>query len=133
MNYNTNYTQNEIFNYLEQIKQCVNENRFVVLTKGESRQKNLDFINKYNLNSERQKSILLSLSVQDFCYSMLSVNENNYNHVLYVFAPQKNLFPFGFDESELVIIYIKMDYLNGNKVVMVSFHQAEKEITYCFK
>ncbi|WP_434655584.1 hypothetical protein [Thermoanaerobacterium thermosaccharolyticum] len=56
--YNQNYTWEQIDEILAMIQDCVREGRFII-SKNENRQENIDFINEYNLNSRRQKEILL--------------------------------------------------------------------------
>lgn len=135
--YNQNYTKEQISEYLSKVKECISKEQFTVLTKGESRKKNADFIKDYNLTHIRQKSILLSLETDDFCYTLESTaDDSTKGHILYVFAKDKKLFPFWEEEkAETVTIYIKFDYIESECafVVTVSFHESEKQVKYCFK
>ncbi|MEG0496038.1 MAG: hypothetical protein RR564_07215, partial [Eubacterium sp.] len=64
--YNQNYTEEEIDVVLEKIKSCVGNNKYTIAL-NENRQENIDFINAYNIRSNKQKSILWQLRTKDFC------------------------------------------------------------------
>jgi hypothetical protein len=66
--YNQNYSREQIVAVLTAIQDCVRESRFII-SKNENRQENIDFINEYNLNSKKQKEILLKIEPEDFCHS----------------------------------------------------------------
>lgn len=53
--YNQNYTRKEIDAVLAKIKACVERNRYTI-SLNENRQENIDFINEYNIRSDKQKS-----------------------------------------------------------------------------
>lgn len=55
-NYNQNYTREEVDAVLAKIKSCVEKNRYTI-SLNENRQENIDFINEYNIRSDKQKSI----------------------------------------------------------------------------
>lgn len=52
--YNQNYTRGEIDAILSKIKSCVEKNRYTI-SLNENRQENINFINEYNIRSDRQK------------------------------------------------------------------------------
>lgn len=54
--YNQNYSREEIEDILEKIKNCVRNNRFTI-SRNANRQENIDFINEYNIRSDKQKYI----------------------------------------------------------------------------
>ena len=66
--YNQKYTQKEIEIILQKIKDCVDNNKYTI-SLNENRQENIQFIQEYNLNSSKQKEILLSIKVDEFCHS----------------------------------------------------------------
>jgi len=67
--YNQNYSKQEIDEILDKVKNCVYNNRYTI-SLNENRQENIDFINEYNIYSNKQKKILLQLKVEDFCHSL---------------------------------------------------------------
>ena len=132
--YNQNYSKQEIDEILDKVKNCVYNNRYTI-SLNENRQENIDFINEYNIYSNKQKKILLQLEVEDFCYSLQNTKPGYEYEVLYVFVPQVNLFNAeGVEEK--VDIYIKIniiDMSNGSRTIVISFHKRNKAITYLFR
>ena len=132
--YNQNYTQEQTNKVLNMIQDCIRGNRFIV-SRNENRQENIDFINEYNLDSRRQKEILLRIKTEDFCHSLQNTNKGFEHEVLYVFCPQIKLLNFNGIE-EAVDLYIKFNLIeseNGQRVVVISFHKRNKQIDYCFR
>ena len=132
--YNQNYTKEQINLILDKIKDCVLNRRFTI-SKNEHRQENIDFINEYNIRSNRQISILLQIKAEDFCHSLQNVNPGFEHEVLYVFVPQVQLFNAD-GEEETVDVYTKfnvIDMPNGSRTVVISFHKRNKTIDYLFR
>ncbi|SKC46833.1 hypothetical protein SAMN02745115_01010 [[Eubacterium] yurii] len=132
--YNQNYTKQEIDEILDKVKNCVYNNRYTI-SLNENRQENIDFINEYNIYSNKQKKILLQLKVEDFCHSLQNTKPGYEYEVLYVFVPQVNLFNAE-GVKEKVDIYIKIniiDMSNGSRTIVISFHKRNKAITYLFR
>lgn len=132
--YNQNYTREDIDAVLEKIKSCVDNNKYTIAL-NENRQENIDFINEYNIRSDKQKSILLQLKTEDFCHTLQNTKIGYEYEVLYVFVPQVQLFNVdGMEET--VDIYTKfnlIDMPNGSRTVVISFHKRNKPITYLFR
>ena len=63
--YNQNYTREEIDAILAKIKVCIESGRYII-SQNEKRQENIDFINEYNIRSDKQKSILMKIETDDF-------------------------------------------------------------------
>ena len=66
--YNQNYTREEIQNVLDKIKTCVSLGKYTI-SLNEKRQENIEFINEYNIRSDKQKSILMQIEVEDLISS----------------------------------------------------------------
>ena len=81
--YNQNYTREEINAVLAKIKSCVEKNRYTI-SLNENRQENIDFINEYNIRSDKQKSILMQIETDDFCHSLQNTKIGYEYEVLYV-------------------------------------------------
>lgn len=132
--YYQNYTQEEINKILQKIKECVENNKYII-SQNEKRQENIRFIQEYNLDKSKQKAILLSIEVTDFCHSLNNVNPGFEHEILYVFCPQRTLFDV-FGEEEFVDIYTKFNIIENDqnkRVIVVSFHKRNKLIDYCFR
>ena len=132
--YNQNYTKDEIEVVLDKIKSCVGNDKYTIAL-NENRQENIDFINEYNIRSNKQKNILLQLEVEDFCHTLQNTKLGYEYEVLYVFVPQVQLFNADGVE-EVVEVYTKfnlIDMPNGCRTVIISFHNRNKPIDYLFR
>ena len=129
-----NYTRKEIEEVLEIIKTCVSSDRYII-SLNENRQENIDFINEYNIRSEKQKSILKQIEVDDFCCSVQN-NKPGYEHeALYIFVPQVLLYNAD-GEEEIVDIYTKFNIIDrpdGKRTIVISFRKRNKPIDYLFR
>ncbi|WP_341419622.1 hypothetical protein [Clostridium magnum] len=132
--YNQDYTKEEVDVILQKIKDCVNNNRYTI-SQNENRKENIQLINDYRLDIKKQKEILLSIAVTDFCHSLNNINPGFEHEILYVFCPQRTLFNV-FGEEEFVDIYTKfniIEYGDNKRVIAVSFHKRNKPIDYLFR
>lgn len=132
--YNTDYTRGEIDELLIKIKACVQENKYTIAL-NDNRQENIAFIREYNLDSAKQKKILLSIKTDDFCYSLRNRNAGYEYEILYVFAPIVTQYDSSGGEEELSM-YVKFNIINTSKadfLVVISFHRLNEEIKYLFK
>lgn len=133
--YNQNYTREEVQVILNKIKDCINDNQYII-SQNQNRAKNVQFINEYRLDEKKRKEILLSIEVDDFCHSLNNTNPGYEHEVLYVFCPQRNLFDI-FGEEEFVDIYTKFNIIeykiDKKRVVTISFHKRNKPIAYLFR
>lgn len=132
--YNRDYTRKEIDAVLAKIKSCVAKNRYTI-SQNENRLENINFINEYNIRSDKQKSILMQIKTEDFCHSLQNTKIGYEYEVLYVFVPQIQLFRAD-GEEETVDIYSKFNIIDtpaGNRTVVVSFHKRNKPVDYLFR
>ena len=132
--YNQNYSREEIENILTTIKSCVSMGKYTI-SLNERRQENIDFMNEYNIRSDRQKAILMQIEVEDFCHSLQNTNIGYEYEVLYVFVPQVQLFNAD-GEEETVDVYTKFNVLDlpsGSRTIIISFHKRNKPIDYLFR
>lgn len=132
--YNQNYTKEEIGQYLAEVKDCITSRRFTIL-QGPTRQKNVDFINQYQIRYTKQIDILNGVEIDDFCHTLISTNENHIGSILYVFVPQVELYNCD-DEAEIVSVYIKTELFEtsqGKRTVAISFHKLERPINYAYR
>lgn len=132
--YNQDYTREEIDGILAKIKDCVSNNKFTISV-NENRQENVDFINVYNIRSDKQKSILLQLQTDDFCHTLQNTKIGFEYEVLYVFVPQVLLWSTDGAE-EMVEVYTKFNIIDlptGTRTVVISFHKRNKPVDYLFR
>lgn len=124
--YNTDYTKEDIWKYLDKMKKCVRSDNYTI-SFNSNRKENIDFIKEYNINSKRQKNMLLGIEVTDFCYSVKNKNKNYEHEELFIFVPQRYLFDI-FGNKEYVDIYIKINLIednNKNEAIVISFHKKK--------
>ena len=133
--YNQNYTREEVEVILNKIKDCINDNQYII-SQNQNRAENVQFITEYRLDEKKRKEILLSIEVDDFCHSLNNTNPGYEHEVLYVLCPQRNLFDI-FGEEEFVDIYTKFNIIeykiDKKRVVTISFHKRNKPIDYLFR
>ena len=132
--YKQDYTKEQINEVLNKIKDCIINNNYTI-SLNRNRQENIKFINEYNIRSVKQKNILLSIKVEDFCYTLQNIKIGYEHEVLYVFVPQVKLFNAD-DIEEMVNVYIKfnlIDKSNENYAVVISFYRLNKTINYMCK
>ena len=132
--YYQSYTREEIDAVLAKIKSCVEKNRYTI-SLNENRQENIDFINEYNIRSDKQKSILMQIETDDFCHSLQNTKIGYEYEVLYVFVPQVQLFN-AVGKEETVDVYTKfnvIDLPSGSRAVVISFHKRNKHVDYLFR
>ncbi|MBB2184647.1 hypothetical protein H0486_17410 [Lachnospiraceae bacterium MD1] len=122
----------DIEKYLEEVKTSINADKYRV-EMNDRRQANQDLFMDYLIDEDKRKQILLSLAALDF--SEILPNEHvGYEHeMLYVFGKDENLLHrFGTGE-ELISLYIKINKLESNYVIVISFHKQMYPLKYKFK
>ena len=132
--YNQNYTREEIQNVLDKKKTCVSLGKYTN-SLNEKRQENIEFINEYKIRSDKQKSILMQIEVEDFCHTLQNTKPGYEYEILYVFVPQVELYNAD-GEEETVDINTKFNIIDlpkGNRTVVISFHKRNKSIDYLFR
>lgn len=106
----TCYTQKEIELYLAKVLSSVKAGNFVVTKRKNGTNKNDAFRIKYDFKHEQIKNILLKLT------------------------DTENLWNTEEDCQQQVLIYIKTCYKESESfTVVISFHEAEYKLDYCFK
>lgn len=103
----------------------------------EERQKNKDFLLKFNIKERDRISIIKELTTEDFCEEILErVKDRTIYGNLYVFKKDKELQERQTNDKRLVCLYIKLQMFNmkdGKATLVVSFHEAEKQMKLFFK
>ena len=131
--YNQSYTKKQIIAVLSLIKDCIKKGHYVI-SLNESRQENRDFIAEFNLNSSKQRVLLLGIEPEDFCHSLQNTKKGYEHEVLYVFVPRVKL--HNIDGLEKTVdVYTKfnlLEYNSGNRTIVISLHRRKKPISYLF-
>ena len=129
------YSEQEIEEVLGQIKELVSQNKFIIST-GENRVKNDEFADEFNLDKEKRKQLMLKIEVRDFCDCVQSPNVYKNHDDYFIFGPYFLLTDVFGDERQ-VQVYAKFvlatSKTTGLKKIVVSFHEAERPMSYYFK
>ncbi|WP_297422062.1 hypothetical protein [Clostridium sp.] len=128
------YTENQIKNLIDIIKDCVLENAYTISLE-ENKLENTQFIEEYNINENKRINILYNLDYTNFCYGLQNMKDGVERNNLYVFCIQKELYNIE-DKKELVDIYLKFNIICndlGQYRILVSMHKRNKPITYLFQ
>jgi hypothetical protein len=127
--YITDYTREEVAEILKTIQTCVANGKFL-LSQNSKRAENVEFLRRYNLTATRIQHIISEIVVTDFCHGLRNEHAGYEHEVLYVFCPQVELF---YEEAlEAVDIYAKFNVIDGERVIVISFHPRNFPIDYLF-
>jgi len=114
---------------LVQMRECVEGDNFVIL----SRTKNDEFISEYALNRRVQRTMLLGLTVDDYCGC--DESRNFAGRFVHKFCINIELrVPDG--HTEKVDVYIKFEIEGENaeeQTVVISLHKSEHPVYYLFR
>jgi len=128
------YSEEQIKNLIDIIRDCVRENRYTISLE-DNKIENIQFIEEYNINEKKRVDILFYLDYKDFCYGLQNLKDGVEQNNLYVFCIQRELYNFD-NKKELVDIYLKFNVICNEAEeyrTLVSLHKRNKPITYLFK
>ncbi len=130
----TDITPDEIKKYLAKFRKAILDGKYII-SKGQNRQENMDFIEDYKIDTKKEKEILLGIQYDDFCYAVDNEKEEFAHEKLYIFCKCQELDCWGTLES--VDIYIKINMTQTRRgddfTIVVSFHKINRPIKYLFK
>jgi hypothetical protein len=128
------YSEEQIKNLIESIKDCVRENRYTISLEN-NKLENIQFMQEYNINENKRMNILFDLNYKDFCYGLQNLNDGVEQNNLYIFCVQRGLYNI-YGKKELIDIYLKFNIICDETEeyrILVSLHRRNKPITYVFK
>ncbi len=125
-------TPEQIKEYVGKLRNLVIEGKYSI-SQNNRRRENLNFIEDYKINSDKERKILMSIEYDDFCYAVDNQNSKFAHEVLYVFNKEYVLDNWG--ELESIDIYIKTNMTQTRKGddIVISFHKRNKPISYLFR
>ncbi len=127
-----NIDRNEIEQYLSDVKEAINNDRYR-LDRNTNRQDNIDLFLNYVIDEAKAKEILLSLTAMDFSSVVQNEHEGYEHEKLYIFGKEVNLLErIGMKEKN-VPMYIKFNKLENSYVIVISFHEQQYPLVYCFR
>lgn len=94
---------------------------------------NLSLFDEYLINEKSVKSILLNLTVYDFCEKVQNKHANFNHEWLYVFGKEIDLIKRFEEKSEMVPLYIKFNKIEDKFLIVVSFHKQKYPLVYYFQ
>lgn len=124
---------------LNRVKICISSGLITYEMNGKEREKNENLFSKYVINPKQRNKILNELTVQNYCESILDRQKTDpqYENVLYVFGIEKELRERITGNEKIVPIYIKFQFfkidLGETSTLIISFHEAEKQLRYMYK
>ena len=127
-----NITQEEIEEYLSDVKKAVSEDRYR-LDRNSRRQDNIDLFINYVIDESKAKDIILSLEVMDFSEIVQNEHVGFEHEMLYIFGEDVQLVERTGTEEVTVSLYIKFNKLENNYVIVISFHEQHYPLNYYFR
>ncbi len=131
-NIKLNIRKKDIEQYLFEIKEAVENNRYRI-DRNVRRQNNIDLFLKYVIDEVKAKEIILSLNVMDFSKILQNEHKGYEYERLYVFGKDVVLLERSGTEEKVVSLYIKFNKLDNCFVIVISFHEQKYPLTYYFK
>lgn len=127
-----NIDRNEIEQYLSDVKEAINNDRYR-LDRNTNRQDNIDLFLNYVIDEAKAKEILLSLTAMDFSSVVQNEHEGYEHEKLYIFGKKVNLLERIGMKEKTVPMYIKFNKLENSYVIVISFHEQQYPLDYCFR
>lgn len=124
--------ESEINDYLGEAKKLILDGKFRIALNS-NRLTNLSLFDEYLINEESVKSILLNLTVYDFCEKVQNKHVNFNHEWLYVFGKEIDLIKRFEEKSEMVPLYIKFNKIEDKFLIVVSFHKQKYPLVYYFQ
>lgn len=120
--------ESEINDYLGEAKKLILDGKFRIALNS-NRLTNLSLFDEYLINEESVKSILLNLTVYDFCEKVQNKHANFNHEWLYVFGKEIDLIKRFEEKSEMVPLYIKFNKIEDKFLIVYLF--INKNIHWC--
>lgn len=124
--------ESEINDYLGEAKKLILDGKFRIALNS-NRLTNLSLFDEYLINEESVKSMLLNLTVYDFCEKVQNKHVNFNHEWLYVFGKEIDLIKRFEEKSEMVPLYIKFNKIEDKFLIVVSFHKQKYPLVYYFQ
>lgn len=124
--------ESEINDYLGEAKKLILDGKFRIALNS-NRLTNLSLFDEYLINEESVKSMLLNLTVYDFCEKVQNKHANFNHEWLYVFGKEIDLIKRFEEKSEMVPLYIKFNKIEDKFLIVVSFHKQKYPLVYYFQ
>jgi len=121
----------DIEQYLSEVREAVSSGRWRIAL-NERREDNLKLFVDYVIYERDAKEIILNLEAIDFSEILQNEKVGFGHELLYVFGKDVTLLERYGKKEKSVSLYIKFNKLE-NYLIVVSFHEQERPLRYCFK
>lgn len=118
--------------YLNEVKCAINSGKYRV-EMNNKRQDNQELFIHYVINEEKRKHILLSLTPLEFCKILQNEHKRFEHELLYVFGKDVKLLQRFGETEKNVSLYIKLNKLENQNVIVISFHEQKYPLKYKFQ
>jgi len=118
--------------YLADVKAAVRSNRYRI-DRNINRLDNLNLFTDYLIDEAKAKKILLNLDVMDFSAILQNEHAGFEHELLYVFGKDVKLLERYGTKEKTVSLYIKINKLENNFVIVISFHEQKYPLKYYFR
>ncbi len=122
----------QIKRYLKEVRAAIQADRCRIEQSGR-RPANQELCKNYVIDEAGIRRILLALTPEDFCKVLHNQHKGFEQELLYVFGKEAELIPRFGTGKEAVALYIKINKLNDQFVIIVSFHKQTYPLAYAFK
>ena len=118
--------------YLADVKAAVRSNRYRI-DRNINRLDNLNLFTDYLIDEAKAKKILLNLDVMDFSAILQNEHAGFEHELLSVFGKDVKLLERYGTKEKTVSLYIKINKLENNFVIVISFHEQKYPLKYYFR
>lgn len=122
----------EVEKYLSEVKTCVRAGRYEIHL-NQNRKDNIDFFTTYIVDEVWAKEIILSLEAEDFSNAVPNRKAGYEHETLYIFGKDVELIERFGNDVKTVSLYIKFNKIENSYVIVVSFHEQKRRLSYYFR
>ena len=121
----------DIERYVKEVKAAVHAGRYRI-EHSSRRPANENLLREYLIGEDHIRRILLTLTADDFCKVLHNTHKGFEQEELYVFGKDVELRQRFGPEKETVSLYIKINRLKDQFVIIVSFHKQTYPLIHAF-
>lgn len=115
----------EIDDYLERVRTLLSKGKFRLDNR---REKNAELFETFVISEQDAIDICMNLTPADFCNKTQNEHSGFEHEILYIFRKDLSLLERFTTTERIVTIYIKFNNIDDNFLVIISFHEAEREL-----
>lgn len=122
----------DIEKYLTEVKDAVEKGQYII-PRNANRPDNIKLFMDYIIDESDAADILLSLDVENFSEIKQNEHPGMEHEKLYIFGKDVDLLERFGDRKKRVALYIKFNKLEDNYVIVISFHEQKRPLSYYFR